>query len=234
MRGRRALGVNGRLVPYETTAPGQSVCFGDSAFAHCDPPAQVGNDADFGPGDGSDLQAQHDPAVRTRVNLGPISPCVLLARRVHRPHGGPVRRCVLGFGPPRRAAFMNGCRTTWSENVAELDFVTAIAPRQSIRSRPALGRRRSQRSVDPATSGGPRRQSGRRRVHDDGLPSATAGYLSATSPQESAPPPRQSGLPARRPPEVELRSVHIGCGSSSRHRSSHVGNGHCDRGPRFR
>ena len=133
MRDVELSGSTGALCRMRRQAPGQSVCLGHSAFEHCDPPAQVGKRCRLRPGWRiRPTSAEHDPAVRTRANLDPIS-------RVYYLHAGYTARTAVqsvaacsASRPPRRAASTNGCRTTWSENLAELDFVTAVAPRDQF------------------------------------------------------------------------------------------------------
>ena len=74
---------------------------------------------------------------------------------------------------------MNGCRTTWSENLAELDFVTAVAPRDQFDHSAGV--------VDHDGMLGAVADGRGRRVHDDGLPSATAGYGAPLPPRSRRP-----------------------------------------------
>ena len=63
----------------------------------CDPPAQVGKRCRLRPGWRIRPTSAARPGGSNSGQPRSDQPCVLLARRVHRPHGGPVRRCVLGF-----------------------------------------------------------------------------------------------------------------------------------------
>ncbi len=97
MRGRRALGVNGALCRMRRQPPANRCAWVIPRLRICDPPAQVGKRCRLRPGWRIRPTSAARPGGSNSGQPRSDQPCVLLARRVHRPHGGPVRRCVLGF-----------------------------------------------------------------------------------------------------------------------------------------